>query len=165
MKMLIRIVDDSGRSFEGEIALREIVKSTDREMAKVMSNEKLTKKASTIGEKEVLKELWLSKNYKIFDYQRIAILAYYLTEHEQKDKFALKDINNAWMETGAKPPSKDGLKWTIKHLVNNYEYLVKVKGKRLYRLGIRGKQLVEALPEASKELLGKVKKGRWANKQ
>ncbi|MHC4099031.1 MAG: hypothetical protein ACYSWZ_10455 [Planctomycetota bacterium] len=108
---------------------------------------------------EHIKEFFHAKKPKN-NYQKLAVLGYYLEFMKGKDEFNTQDLKIAWRQTREALPSRMVFSNSVNNTLNTYNYLVSSTKKGLYRIGIRGQNLVEGLPNQSKALAGPVKRKR-----
>lgn len=108
------------------------------------------------GSKDI-KAFWLEKQAKS-NYQKFAVLGYFLEYTEGKNEFSSKDLEAAWGRTRNPLPTKRTYTVALHNTTRQYHYLVKGSKPGYYRVSQRGEQLVVALPNAPKTLTGKVKR-------
>lgn len=106
---------------------------------------------------EQIKEFFHGKQPKN-NYQKLAVLGYYLEFMKGKDEFNTQDLKIAWRQTREALPSSQVFSNSLSHAVSTYNYFVSSQRKGFYRMGIRGQNLVESLPTQSKTFRGAVKK-------
>lgn len=108
---------------------------------------------------ENIKDFFQSKQPKN-QYQKLAVLGYYLEFMKGKDEFNTQDLKNAWRQTREALPTPQSFSNALNNTLSIYNYFVSSQKKGLYRIGIRGQNLVEKLPEQSKSLTGPARKRR-----
>jgi hypothetical protein len=108
---------------------------------------------------EHIKEFFHTKKPKN-NYQKLAVLGYYLEFMKGKDDFNTQDLKIAWRQTREALPNSQVFSNSINHTVYTYNYLVSSTKRGFYRIGIRGQNLVEGLPNQSKTLAGAVRRKR-----
>lgn len=106
---------------------------------------------------EDAKEFFLSKQPKN-NYQKLAVLGYYLEFMKGKDEFNAQDLRIAWKQTREALPNPQVFSNSLNATLTTYKYFVSGEEKGLYRMGIKGQQLVETLPTQPKGLSVTVKK-------
>lgn len=111
---------------------------------------------------EDAKEFFLKKQ-PVNNYQKLAVLGYYLEFMKGKDEFNAQDLKIAWKQTREALPTAQVFSNSLNHTLTMYNYFVTGEHKGLYRMGIRGQKLVEALPGKPKELVGAYQKGKKKN--
>jgi hypothetical protein len=100
---------------------------------------------SDMVENETLAEFVHKRNPKN-EYQRIAVIAYYLMKKKNLSVFMARDIADANAE--ARQPRFSNLSTSINRAVTRYKYLTSTK-RGEYRLGVDAEKMVEVLPDHS----------------
>lgn len=122
------------------------------------SQTNLPAQVSVIGpsyqKEENLKEFFHSKQPKN-NYQKLAVLGYYLEFMKGKDEFNSQDLKIAWKQTREALPSSQVFSTCLNNTISNYNYFVSGQKKGWYRIGIKGQNLVEALPNQPKNVTKK----------
>ena len=111
-----------------------------------------------------IKGLWKEKAPKT-NYEKLAVLGYFLEFIGKKEEFTKEDLKKLWKETREACPTEQVITNSINATLSTYQYFVIGSQGRRYRMGIRGQQLVESMPNPDKKLLGTAKrKGSRKNK-
>lgn len=80
------------------------------------------------------------------EYQRVAVLAYFLEKKSKKESVTAKDIVDA--NTEARQPRFSNISTTMNRTSANYRYINSLK-RGVYQLSATGLDLVDALPDQS----------------
>lgn len=90
------------------------------------------------------------KNKKpLNEYQRVAVIAYYLEHKEGKKEFKNAEMSKANTET-ARQPKIANITSVVTKARDRYKFLTKGIGKATHQLSTHGADIVEALPDESK---------------
>lgn len=106
---------------------------------------------------ETIKEFFHGKKPRN-NYQKLATIGYYLEFMKGKDEFNNNDLKHAWKLTREALPSSKVFSNSLNNTISTYNYFVAGSKKGLYRIGIKGQNLVEELPNQSKTLASAAKK-------
>lgn len=142
--------------------LSSIVGNLTQQVNNLQSSEKnLPARVDVIGpayqKGEDVKKFFLTKQPKN-NYQKLAVLGYYLEFMKGKDEFNAQDLKIAWKHTREALPNPQVFSNSLNATLTAYKYFVSGEEKGLYRIGIKGQQLVETLPNQPKVLGVTVKK-------
>ncbi len=147
--------------------LMSTVKDLPQSVNNLQSSEKnIPTQVSVIGSSyqkgEGPKEFFQNKQPKN-NYQKLAVLGYYLEFMKGKDEFNSQDLKIAWKQTREVLPSPRVFSTVLNSTLTKYNYFVSGQKKGLYRIGIKGQKLVESLPVQPKGLVGSYRKRRKKN--
>ena len=93
---------------------------------------------------EDIKEFFKSKQPKS-NYEKLAVLGYFLEFMKGKDEFNSQDLKIAWKQTREALPSNQVFINSVNVTLSKYKYFVSGEEKGLYRISNKGQQLVETL--------------------
>ena len=79
--------------------------------------------------------------------QKLAVLGYYLEFMKGKDEFNTQDLKIVWKLTREALPSSQVFSKALNNTMSSRKYFVSGQKKGWYRIGIKGQNLVEALPK------------------
>lgn len=79
------------------------------------------------------------------NYQKIAVLGYYMQKNEGKEEFSLKDLEDA--NTKAKQPKISNTSRDVRDARNKYRYITQGVSSGMSQLTTFGEDVVEALPD------------------
>lgn len=131
------------------------------------SEKNLPAQVSVIGptyqKVEDAKDFFLSKQPKN-NQQKLAVLGYYLEFMKGKDEFNAQDLKIAWKQTREALPNPRVFSNSLNATLTTYKYFVSGEERGLYRIGIKGQQLVETLPTQPKGLTVTTKKKKATQK-
>lgn len=100
------------------------------------------------------------------NYEKFALIGYYLEKYLNKDEYTKDELLKTWKDDFKQTlPAKQVLINSLGHTVKTYHYLLTGAKKGLYRLGIRGNDLVDGLPNPSDDLRGHAKKSKTKAKK
>lgn len=142
--------------------LLSIVGNLPQPVNNLQSSEKnLPAQVSVVGptyqKDENVKEFFMSKQPKTY-YQKLAVLGYYLEFMKGKDEFNAQDLKVAWRHARDPLPSQQVFSNSLNATLTTYKFFVSGEEKGLYRIGIKGQQLVETLPNQPKVIRKRKKK-------
>ncbi len=80
------------------------------------------------------------------EYQRLAVLGYFLFKVRGSETFTLKDLAAA--NTEARQPKFSNISGSVNKALTRYKYLSQAGGRGLYSISFPGEQVVDALPNA-----------------
>lgn len=129
--------------------LMSIVGDITKPVINLERSQKILPPQGTIRESP--KEFFHSKRPKN-NYQKFAVLGYYLEFMKGKDEFDSQDLKIAWRQTREALPSQKVFSNSLNATLTTYNYFVSGSKKGLYRIGIKGQNLVETLPNQPKSL-------------
>lgn len=91
------------------------------------------------------------------NYEKIAVLGYHFELVQKKGNFKLDNITQLWDETKEVLPGRQVIINAWHNVRTKYQYITTCPGTKECRIAIRGQKLVDALPDAPKELRGLVR--------
>jgi len=103
-----------------------------------------------------IKQFWQKKK-PVNNYEKIAVLGYHLELIQKNGEFEMNDIIKLWEDTREVLPARQSIINAWKDVRAKYHYVTSATGSKKCRIAIRGQKLVEALPDAPKELKGTAK--------
>lgn len=109
-----------------------------------LKDEKLEVKNQISNDKVKLISLWNRLPKKTTAAHKIALIAYYLEKNNNIDTFNAKDIKHIWENEARERPPSD-LRNSMFSCSNRYKFIVKLQGKKVYKLSIVGTNFVESL--------------------
>lgn len=112
------------------------------------------------GDRQAIKKMWEEKQPKN-NYQKLTVLGYFLEFVTGKEEFTLADLCSLWRDNiSAGLPGGQVLTNAKNACLTKYQYFIRGSKQGLNRVGPRGQELVESLPNPPKKLLRKVKTKR-----
>ncbi|MDP3014427.1 MAG: hypothetical protein Q8M92_09310 [Candidatus Subteraquimicrobiales bacterium] len=100
------------------------------------------------------------------EYQRVAVIAYYLDKKENKKEFKNAEMSKA-NTNDARQPKISNITDVVTKAQNRYKFLTKGTGKATHQLSVHGEDIVEALPDhvKVKELIASAKSRKSKKKK